>query len=327
MKKISLLLIFLSLSFVLSSCLFEEKTYDEFIISPNYITTAIFEEQVEGYSDNNNFLITSSTYIFDSKVYNNRSVFKAIMPNRNFELLYWNNNYVITKNKDGIQGIAFDDLTKNTPMVESDVLKSYCLNGFGEVIRGQNTNIILEQNYDNTNAMLDGIDPNLIIAFIKDAKTYDFSETEQVLLKSNYYLLNIDNQLILRKVVNNEGNIDVVDSLIDINVNLVKKAIFIENVVYIVLDNIIYSYQIETGEICYREFSNIYLVKQIENYIYVVNDYNNIIVLNKQLEDCLKVDTGNPILGIAWHKDEFNSCLKYLINVDGVLDIKYIDLN
>ncbi len=321
MKKISHLIIIFLISINLCSCLFVELNYDSFCISDDYVNTVLFEETSFGYSNNNNFIITSEDYMYNSKYYNNRSVFKEIMYNREFELLYWHNDVVITRNSDGLQKITFDDLSNKEPIVESDVLHGYYVNGFGEVIKGQNTDILLENNtYD---IPVDNNDPATILAFIKDAKRYDDSNDEAVVLKVNYYLLKLENKLILRKVVNEK---EVTDSVIDLDCELVKKGIFINNYIFLISTNGIYSYQLDTGYMTYKEIKNPTIVKQYEHYIYVVSGSKKIIMLDSELKEVFNYENNNEILGIIWHNDDFRSCLKYVENLNGILTLQFLDV-
>lgn len=324
MKKSVLLVIALFLVLHLSSCLFEEQSLDKFIIQEQSVKTIIFDTESYGYTNSKNFFITDSEYVYIGKEYNGRTVYKKIMPNRDFSFKGISNNTLFVNNVDGLQRIVFDDVYSNVPNIEEDVLVSYYLNGFDELIRGQNTNLLLNDETDTS--IIGGLDPSSIIGFIKDAKIID-STIEEVVYKSNHYIYSENQQLILRTTIDNDLEQDITDNYIDIE-DEIKKAIFVDNYVYLIANNKVYTYCLETGSIKSLEFDNILLAKQVENKICIVTSNSVIKVYDINLNLTLEINLGeNLILGLNWYQDGFDSGLLYAYKSEVGIDIEFIEIN
>lgn len=324
MKKSVLLVIALFLVLHLSSCLFEEQSLDKFIIQEQSVKTIIFDTESYGYTNSKNFFITDSEYVYIGKEYNGRTVYKKIMPNRDFSFKGISNNTLFVNNVDGLQRIVFDDVYSNVPNIEEDVLVSYYLNGFDELIRGQNTNLLLNDETDSS--IIDGLDPSSIIGFIKDAKIID-STIEEVVYKSNHYIYLENQQLILRTTIDNDFEQDITDNYIDIE-DEIKKAIFVDNYVYLITNNKVYTYCLKTGLINSLEFDNILIAKQIENKICVVTSNSVMEIYDQNLNLTLEINLGeNLILGLNWYQDDFDSGLVYAYKSEVGIDIEFIEIN
>lgn len=323
MKKSVFLIITLFLVFNLSSCLFEEHPIENFIIQDPSVKTIVFNVESSGYTNTKNFFITDNEHVYIAKEYNERMVYKKIMENRNFNFIGLNNNKLFVENMDGLQRIIFDDILSNAPKVEEDVLVSYCLNGFNELIIGQNTDVILNNNVDKN--LLDDLDPSCVIGFIKDAKRVDATDTS-VVYKTNYYVYYNNNQLVLRTVINSDVIVDITDTYIDIT-DTIKKVIFVDEYAYLISSNKIYTYSLKTGLISSLEFNNILSTKQLGNYICIATSDSQLEIYDTSLNRNTYIDVGdNKLLGYNWYNDGFDSGIFYVYQVENKIKIDFTEI-
>ena len=323
MKKSVLLIIALFLVFNLSSCLFEEHAVENFVIQDPSVKSIIFNVESGGFTNTKNFFITDEEYVYIAKEYNERMVYKKLFENRNFEFVGLNNNKLIVENTDGLQRIAFDDIFSNSPNIEEDVLVSYYLNGFNELIIGQNTDVILNNNIDKV--VLDDLDPSVVIGFIKDAKKVDTTDSS-IVYKTNYYVYSNDNQLVLRTVINNNQIVDITDTYIDITEDI-KKVIFVDEYAYLISNNKLYTYSLKTGLISSLEFNTILSTKQLGNYICVVTCDSQLEIYDTSLNRNTYINVGdNKLLGYNWYDDGFDSGIVYVYQVENKIKIDFTEI-
>ena len=323
MKKSVLLIIALFLVFNLSSCLFEEHEVENFVIQEPSVKSIIFNAESSGFINTKNFFITDEEYVYIAKEYNGRMVYKKLLVNRNFKFIGLNNNKLFVENMDGLQKIVFDDIFSNSPNIEEDVLVSYYLNGFDELIIGQNTDVILDINVDKS--VLDNLDPSVVIGFIKDAKKVDTTDSS-IVYKTNYYVYSNDNQLVLRTVINNDQTVDITDTYIDIT-DVIKKVIFVDEYAYLISENKIYTYSLKTGLISSLEFNTILSTKQLGNYICVATSNSQLEIYDTSLNRNTSIDLGdNKLLGYNWYSDGFDSGVVYVYQVENKIKINFTEI-
>jgi uncharacterized pyridoxamine 5'-phosphate oxidase family protein len=320
MKKSVLLIIALFLVFNLSSCLFEEHEVENFVIQDPSVKSIIFSVESSGFTNTKNFFITDEEYVYIAKEYNERIVYKKLLENRNFKFIGLNNNKLFVENMDGLQKIVFNDIFSKSPTIEEDVLVSYYLNGFNELIIGQNTDVILDINVDKS--VLDDLDPSVVIGFIKDAKKVDTIDSS-IVYKTNYYVYFNNNQFVLRTVINNDQIVDITDTYIDIT-DVIKKVIFVDEYAYLISENKIYTYSLKTGLISSLEFNNILSAKQLDNYICVATSNSQLEIYDTSLNRNTSIDLGdNKLLGYNWYSDGFDSGVVYVYQVENKIKINF----
>ncbi len=320
MKKSVLLIIALFLVFNLSSCLFEEHEVENFVIQDPSVKSIIFSVESSGFTNTKNFFITDEEYVYIAKEYNERIVYKKLLENRNFKFIGLNNNKLFVENMDGLQKIVFNDIFSKSPTIEEDVLVSYYLNGFNELIIGQNTDVILDINVDKS--VLDDLDPSVVIGFIKDAKKVDTIDSS-IVYKTNYYVYFNNNQFVLRIVINNDQIVDITDTYIDIT-DVIKKVIFVDEYAYLISENKIYTYSLKTGLISSLEFNTILSTKQLGNYICVATSNSQLEIYDTSLNRNTSIDLGdNKLLGYNWYSDGFDSGVVYVYQVENKIKINF----
>lgn len=323
MKKSVLLIIALFLVFNLSSCLFEEHEVENFVIQEPSVKSIIFSVESSGFTNTKNFFITDEEYVYIAKEYNERIVYKKLLENRNFKFIGLNNNKLFVENMDGLQKIVFNDIFSKSPTIEEDVLVSYYLNGFNELIIGQNTDVILDINVDKS--VLDDLDPSVVIGFIKDAKKVDTIDSS-IVYKTNYYVYFNNNQFVLRTVINNDQIVDITDTYIDIT-DVIKKVIFVDEYAYLISENKIYTYSLKTGLISSLEFNTILSTKQLGNYICVATSNSQLEIYDTSLNRNTSIDLGdNKLLGYNWYSDGFDSGVVYVYQVENKIKINFTEI-
>lgn len=323
MKKSVLLIIALFLVFNLSSCLFEEHEVENFVIQEPSVKSIIFSVESSGFTNTKNFFITDEEYVYIAKEYNERIVYKKLLENRNFNFIGLNNNKLFVENMDGLQKIVFNDIFSKSPTIEEDVLVSYYLNGFNELIIGQNTDVILDINVDKS--VLDDLDPSVVIGFIKDAKKVDTIDSS-IVYKTNYYVYFNNNQFVLRTVINNDQIVDITDTYIDIT-DVIKKVIFVDEYAYLISENKIYTYSLKTGLISSLEFNTILSTKQLGNYICVATSNSQLEIYDTSLNRNTSIDLGdNKLLGYNWYSDGFDSGVVYVYQVENKIKIDFTEI-
>ena len=323
MKKSVLLIIALFLVFNLSSCLFEEHEVENFVIQEPSVKSIIFSVESSEFTNTKNFFITDEEYVYIAKEYNGRIVYKKLLENRNFKFIGLNNNKLFVENMDGLQKIVFNDIFSKSPTIEEDVLVSYYLNGFNELIIGQNTDVILDINVDKS--VLDDLDPSVVIGFIKDAKKVDTIDSS-IVYKTNYYVYFNDNQFVLRTVINNDQIVDITDTYIDIT-DVIKKVIFVDEYAYLISENKIYTYSLKTGLISSLEFNTILSTKQLGNYICVATSNSQLEIYDTSLNRNTSIDLGdNKLLGYNWYSDGFDSGVVYVYQVENKIKINFTEI-
>ena len=347
-KKILLITVFLLFTILLNGCMFKKiENVSQIVIADKVNKTIVFVKSADGSSDRINFVTKikdgNMTYLEEGKIHNGEFVFKRILEDRDFEVLNLYDNNIYLKNKDGLQEIIYEfrsSYYKNN--IISDMLVSFKTDGFGEVIKGLNSNQYLETTNSANSKIMSDVDNSNIWA-LGTYKNKVIEATKTLYDKKQYYVYEKGDNLLVSETLHEyellktTGGDTITQEIVNTKeINTILKDCFeIKKVVLSNWQDKTYIYVIDYNEniFCYDiknkvinvtdAYSDIDEIAQFEDNIYILSN-NTITVLNHNLDEkvtCV-LENNEEVLGITWYKDYSNSTIKYIYIKNNELVIK-----
>ena len=191
-KKIFFCLIFFFI-FFLTCCSFKELDGNaEIIISNKQLNSIVFVCNNDNSCSEYKFITKvkekDKIYLAEAKLYDGEIVYHNIIEDRDFEILNAYEDTIYVKNKNGIQKIvySFPSIGFNSK-IETDMIVSYKVDSYNELIKPINDANFLEIPTTNSNRLIDTIDNEQITSLAYFYDQIEFGATRSKYVKSDIY--------------------------------------------------------------------------------------------------------------------------------------------